>query len=343
MKKGALIFNQLFNYLIIIFTMSWPSYLQAHEGHSHSDSPVASSSSRFAGSVGSESPLSVNFKLRSGYEFGQYIGALPSLNSYFGNEDVSLNLNYEFQFREFGSEKKPGQESDYQDRDFTNRFSAKAQKSLSAKLDFSITGEYDTSQAVRIARMINDYNHTAVNSNLVYKFEHDWSLAANYIFGLRQFPNGTYLIPSSSPTGIGEPIIPGEQLMANTEVTAVGIADNQNELGLSTTGELGDQTVRLEGKSILNNSDLASRKYSATAFRLALEKMLWSRIFAQASYALENRAFLNRTDNIGTAEIGLQKDLSARLTILGTIRNIQAESIETTSWMEGYAQLQYAF
>lgn len=343
MRKLLLIFNQplnqIFNYLIAVFILSSHSYLHAHEGHSHSASPAASSSTRFAGSVDSESPLSVNFKLRSGYEFGQYIGALPSLNSYFGNEDVSLNLNYEFQFREFGTE----QASDYQDRDFNNYFSAKVKKSLSTKLDFSIAGEFNTSQAVRIARMINDSNYTAVHSNLVYRFENDWSLAANYLFGLRQFPNGTYLIPSSSPTGIGEPIIPGQQLPANTEVTAVGITDNQNEMALSTAGELGDQTIRLEGKAVLNDSDLASRKYSATAFKLALEKMLWSRIFAQASYALESRAFSNRTDNIGTAEIGLQKDLSARLSVLGTIRNNQAESIETTSWMEGYAQLQYAF
>ena len=327
----------------MIVTMSAYSYLQAHEGHVHSDSPSASSSTKFTGSIDSESPLSVSFKLRSGYEFGQYIGAIPTLNSYFGDEELNLNLNYEFQFREFSTAKTTGQSASLDDRDFTNRLSAKVLKSISTNLDFSITGEFSTSEAVRLARMINDYNYTSARTNLTYTFNSDWNLAANYLFSLRKFPNGTYLIPSSSPTGVGEPIIPGEQLPATTEVTVLGIADQQNEIALSLVAELGEQTLVLEGKSILNNSDLASREYKAAAFKLGLEKMLWSQIFAQASYSLESRTFSDRTDNIAATEIGLQKDLSARLTILGTFRNNQTESIKTTSWMEGYAQLQYAF
>ncbi len=333
----------ILNYLIMIMAMSANSILQAHEGHTHAASPTASSSTKFSGSINGEDPLSVNFKLRSGYEFGQYVGAIPSLNSYFGDEELNLNLNYEFQFREFATAKTTVQKQSLEDRDLANRFSAKAQKSITNKLSFSITGEYDTSQAVRLARMINDYNSTSVRSNLTYNFNSDWNLAANYVFSLRQYPNGTYLIPSSSPKGIGEPIIPGEQLPAKTEVTVLGITDQQNEAALSLAGELGEQTLILEGKAILNNSDLDTRVYNAGAFKLGFEKMLWSRIYAQTSFSLESRTFSNRTDHINTMEFGLQKDLSARLSILGTLRNNQTESVKTTSWMEGYAQLQYGF
>ena len=124
---------------------------EAHVGHSHSSAPASSSITKF-GTTDGESPLSINFKLRSGQEFGQYVGALPSVNSFFGNDEVSLNLNYEFQFRQFSSE----QQSEYEDRDFNNHVAARIKKSVSEGLDFTMTGEYETSQATRIARMIND-------------------------------------------------------------------------------------------------------------------------------------------------------------------------------------------
>lgn len=343
MIKTRLTFKLNFNCLAIVFVLFSYSYLLAHVGHSHSSVPAASSNKNFTSAIDGESPLSINFKMRSGYEYGQFIGALPSLNSYFGNDEVHLNLNYEFRFREFLTEETSGQQSQYEDRDFNNYFSARIKKSLSSKLDFTITGEYETNQAVRIARMINDYNYTAVNSNLSYKMQNEWIVAANYLFGLRQFPNGTYLIPSGSSSGIGEPITPGEQISANEPITIEGVADNQNEMTLSASGELGRQTVTFEGRSILNNSDLTSRRYNAQAFRMALEKMLWNRVFGQVYYATENRIFSDRTDQIATAGIGLQKDLSARLSILGSARNNQAESVKNTSWWEGYAQLQYAF
>lgn len=324
--------------VIFLFCIFQIQTAQAHSGHSHSSAPATSSISKF-GTSDNESPLSINFKLRSGQEFGQYVGALPSVNSFFGNEEISLNLNYEFQFRQFSSD----QQSEYEDRDFNNHFAARIKKSVSEALDFSMAGEYETSQAARIARMINDYNYTVVTSNLMYKFANEWSLTAGYLYGIRQFPNGTYTIPSGSWSGTGEPIVPGEQVSSNESITIEGTTDNLNEMILSTTGELGNQTLSLETKYILNNSDLASRKYNSQAFKIGLEKMLWSRIFAQVSYALENRVFADRSDRIDVAELGLQKELSARMSISGIARNNQIESIESNSYWEGYAQLQYAF
>ena len=76
---------------------------------------------------------------------------------------------------------------------------------------------------------------------------------------------------------------------------------------------------------------------------MAMERMLFARIFAQISYAIENRSFSDRVDKINSAEFGLQKELSARMTVLGLARNIQLISEESTSNWEGYAQLQYVF
>lgn len=321
---------------ILFFNLT---YTWAHEGESHGSSPVFSSSASLGGSIENDSPLSVNFKLRSGHAFGSYFSVIPSLNSYFGDETLNLNLNYEFQLRQFSSEV----ESEYEDRDFNNHVGAGITKMISDKLSFSLAGAYETSQAVRIARLINDYNFTSVNSNLSYKLENEWSLGAGYQYALRQFPNGTYLIPSSSPSGAGEPIVPNEPASTNSPVTVEGITDNKNEFILSAAGDLGAQTVNLETKYIVNNSDLATRRYSAQAFRAALTKMLWARIFAQASYTIENRIFSDRADNINTAELALQKELSAKMSIAGLARNNQTTNTESGSIWEGYAQLQYAF
>ena len=323
---------------LFLFCLFQNQKAQAHSGHSHTAAPVATSISKF-GAIESESPMSIGFKLHSGQEFGQYVGALPSINSFFGNDEISLNLNYELQVRQFSSDKQ----SKYEDRDFNNHFAARIKKSVSEALVFSMIGEYETSQATRIARMINDYNYTVVTSNLMYKFVNEWSLTAGYVYGLRQFPNGTYTIPSSSRSGAGEPIVPGQQVSTNQSITVEGTTDNLNEMVLASAGELGDQTINLETKYILNNSDLASRKYNAQAFKIGLEKMLWSRVFAQVSYGIENRAFSDRSDSLNVAEVGLQKELSARMSISGVARSNQIVSVESSSYWEGYAQLQYAF
>ena len=202
-----------FNLLFFNLTIAW-----AHEGESHGSSPVSSSSTSFGGSSENDSPLSVNFKLRSGYSYGSYFSAIPSLNSYFGDETLNLNLNYEFQMRQFSSEV----ESEYEDRDFNNHASARITKMISDKLSFSLNGVYETSQAVRIARLINDYNSTSVSSNLSYELENEWSLSAGYLYALRQFPNGTYLIPSSSPSGTkisngSVPSVPEAEILAKLD------------------------------------------------------------------------------------------------------------------------------
>lgn len=331
--------KSFFAILISIFS----TIVLAHGGHGHSSSPSGTSRTKFSTSSDAENPFSINFKLRSGYEYGSYLGAMPSINSFFGNDELSINLNYEFQMRQFSASQQSVQQSDYQDQDYNNHFSALVKKTISEKLNFAVTGEYETSQAVRLARMINDYTYSAVNSNLSYKFDNEWTATGNYLFGVRQFPNGTYLTPTSSPSGIGEPIVPNEQAIATEPVTLSGVLDNQNEVSLSYGGYLGEQTLNFEGKYILNNSDLASRKYNAQAFKIAVEKMLFARIFAQASYSIENRIFLDRSDKINVTELGLQKELSARMSILGLARNTQLTSEESSSLWEGYAQLQYAF
>lgn len=315
----------------------------AHDGHSHSSTPSSSSRAKI-GSIGdSESPFSVGFKLRSGYEYGAYIGALPSLNSFFGGDELSLNLNYEFQLRQFNTEPQASQVSDYQDQDYNNRFLVQVKKIISEKMSFNLTGEYELNQAVRLARMINDYNYYALNSSITYQLKNEWSLAAGYLYGVRQFPNGTYTVPSGSSTGIGEPISPTDQSSTNAAVTLVGVTDNPNEMVLSYGGELGEQTLNFEGKYSINNSDLSSRRYNSQTIKLAIEKMLFARIFAQLSFAIESRTFSERVDKINSTEIGLQKELSARMTVLGLARNTQLTSEESTSTWEGYAQLQYAF
>ena len=325
--------------LFIIFSLK----VSAHGGHTHSSTPSSSSRTKISSVGDSESPFSVGFKLRSGYEYGAYIGALPSLNSFFGGDELSLNLNYEFQLRQFNTEPQASQTSDYQDQDYNNRFLAQVKKTLSEKMSFNLTGEYELNQAVRLARMINDYNYYALNSSLTYQIENEWSLTAGYLYGVRQFPNGTYTVPSGSSTGIGEPISPTEQPSANAAVTLAGVTDNPNEMTLSYGGELGEQTLNFEGKYTINNSDLSTRRYNGQTIKLAMEKMLFARIFAQLSYAIESRTFSERVDKINSTEIGLQKELSARMTVLGLARNIQLTSEESTSTWEGYAQLQYAF
>jgi hypothetical protein len=327
---------------IILFTV-FSSKVMAHGGEVHSSAPSSSSLTKSNFSSNSESPFSVGFKLRSGYEYGVYVGALPSVNSYFGSDELNLNLNYEFQLRQFNSESQVNQSSEYQDQDYNNRFSAQVKKTISEKMNFYLGGEYGLNQAVRLARMINDYNYYALNSSLTYQLQNEWSLAAGYLYGVRQFPNGTYTVPTGSSTGIGEPISPTEQPSAGQEVTLSGVTDNSTAMTISYGGELGQQILNFEGKYTINNSDLNSRKYNGQSIKLAMEKMLFARIYAQLSYAIENRVFSERVDKINSTEIGLQKELSARMTVLGLARNTQLTSQESISTWEGYAQLQYAF
>lgn len=315
-----------------------------HGGEVHTSAPSNTSRSDFGSSSGAESPFSMGFKLRSGYEYGSYLSALPSINSFFGSDELSLNMNYEFQIRNFNeSNQSTSQASDYQDQDYNNRFVARVKKSISEKLDFNFVGAYVLNQAVRVARMINDYNYYSLNSNLAYKLENEWSLTAGYLFGVRQFPNGTYLVPTSSPSGVGEPISPTEQPTASDPITLSGVMDNSNEMSLAYGGELGEQTISFQGKYIINNSDVNTRKYNAQIVNISVERFLFARILAQLSYSLENRAFTDRVDKINTADFSIQKDLSARMTILGLARNMQLVSEESSSNWEGYAQLQYAF
>lgn len=321
---------------ILFFSLS---PIWAHEGEDHGSGPVLSSSASFSGASENGNPLSIDFKLRSGYSYGSYFSAIPSLSSYFGDEALNLNLNYEFQFRQYSSEV----ESEYEDRDFNNHLGAGITKMISDNLSFTINGAYELSQAVRIARLINDYTSTTVNSNLAYKFTNNWAVGAGYMYGIRLFPNGTYLIPSSTPSGAGEPIVPNEPTATNSPVTIEGITDNKNEVVMSASGDLGAQTLNLETKYIVNNSDLTTRRYNAQAFKAALARMLWSRIFAQISYSIENRIFSDRSDNINIAQLGLQKELSARMSITGLARNNQTTATKSGSIWEGYAQLQYAF
>lgn len=329
-------------FILILFTISALDVF-AHGGHTHSSAPSNSSRTKIGAMTENESPFSVGFKLRSGYEYGAYVGAIPSVNSFFGNDELSLNLNYEFQLRQFNTETQANQTSEYQDQDYNNRFLAQVKKIISENMSFNLIGEYELNQAVRLARMINDYNYYALNSNLAYQLENEWVLTAGYLYGVRQFPNGTYTVPSGSPTGIGEPISPIEQPSSTNAVTLAGVTDNPNELTLNYGGELGQQNLNFEGKYTINNSDLSSRRYNGQSIKMAMERMLFARIFAQISYAIENRSFSDRVDKINSAEFGLQKELSARMTVLGLARNIQLISEESTSNWEGYAQLQYVF
>ena len=315
------------------------SFAYAHNGESHGSSPSASSSSKFGNSVEGESPLSMGVKLRSGFEYGPFTGVLPNLNSYLGSEEINLTLNYEFQVRQFSSELA----SDFPDRDFNNHLSASSKKILSESLVFALTGEYEKRQAVRISRMINDYNYAAVNPSLNYKLNAEWTVVGALTFSSRQFPNGTYLLPSSSPTGAGEPIVPGTTTPATGEVTLVGVTDNQNEAVLSINGDFGGQSLNLESKFISNDSDLNTRKYSGQSLKLAVEKLLWSRILAQISYGVESRDFSDHVDRISTTELGLQKEMSARMSISALFRNNEIAGAIDSSTGEGYAQLQYVF
>jgi hypothetical protein len=191
--------------------------------------------------------------------------------------------------------------------------------------------------------MINDFNYYAVNPKLTYQLKNDWQLVAGFSYGIRHFPNGTYVVPSGLRTGIGEPISPEEQPSQNSEITLTGVTDNPNEITLSYGGELGEQSLGIESKYIINNSDLGSRKYNGQSLKLSVEKMLVARIFAQLAYSFENRNFTERTDKIDNIELSLERELSARMTVAGLARNTKVSSeINTSNW-EGYAQLQYTF
>lgn len=327
----------------IISFLFFSSKVMAHGGEVHTSAPASSSLTNLTFLSNSESPFSIGFKLRSGYEYGGYIGASPIVSSYFGNDELSLNINYEFQLRQFNSEVQANQTSEYQDQDYNNLFSAQIKKTISEKMNFYLSGEYGLKQAVRLARMINDYNYYALSSSLAYQLENKWFLTGGYLYGIRQFPNGTYTVPSGSPTGVGEPISPSEQPSASKEVTLSGVTDNSTALTLTYGGELGQQVLNLEGKFITNNSDLNLRQYNGQSIKLAIEKMLFARVYTQLSYGIENRVFSARVDKINRTEVSLQKELSARMTLLGLARNTQLISKESTSTWEGYAQLQYAF
>ena len=316
----------------------------AHEGHSHAATPTATSRSSFKSSIDSESPFAPTLKLRSGYEFGQFAGILPGFNTFFGNEDVSLNLNYEFQYREFSTSQNAQPQTNYADRDFNNHVSLQVKKSLSDLFDFTTSADYETSQALRLARSINDFQYYSVNPNLIYKLTDDWQLTAGYIFSQRLYPNGTYLIPSIAPTGAGEPIDPNsEPITTKSPITSEGITDIQNQALMNLSGNLNELLLQFEVKFLTNESDLESRIYNAQGAKIALEKRLWNRLFGQASYSSETRKFAERTDQTHITELGLQQELSARLSISGVARMNQLQTLQSTSYTEGYAQVQYVF
>lgn len=324
---------------IFILVFCLHSIVSAHVGHSHGSAPVTSSTTKLGGEASAENPLSVSFKIRAGNEFGEYYSAQPGLNGFFGNDEVNLNVNYEFQLRQFSS----SPQSEYADRDYKNLFNTTVKKTLSPEVTFSLAADYEKNQAVQLARMINDYDFIGVRSGAAYKMKNEWTFNVNYLMSSRQYPNGTYLMPSSAPSGAGEPITPGQVNPANEAITLQGVTDNQNEAALSIGGDIGSQTLNFEGRYVVNDSDLTSRRYNSQVLKIALEKMLWSRIFAQLSYSIENRIFSERSDKIDVTEFGLQKELSARVSIAGILRNSQLETAESSSTSEGYAQLQYAF
>ncbi len=324
---------------IFIFVFCLHSIVSAHVGHSHGAAPAATSTIKLGGEASAENPLSISFKIRAGNEFGEYYSAHPGLSSYFGNDEINLNLNYEFQLRQFSS----SPQSEYADRDYKNLFNATVKKNLSPEITFSLAGDYEKNQAVQLARMINDYDFIGVRSGAAYKMKNEWTFNINYLMSSRQYPNGTYLVPSSAPSGAGESITPGQVNPANEAITLQGVTDNQNEAALSIGGDIGSQTINFEGRYVVNDSDLSSRRYNSQVLKVALEKMLWSRIFAQLSYSVENRIFSERSEKINFTEFGLQKELSARVSIAGILRNSQLETAESSATSEGYAQLQYAF
>lgn len=127
--------------IIIPFTI-FSLKVFAHGGEVHSSAPASSSLTKSSFSNNSETPFSVGFKIRSGYEYGAYVGALPSVNSFLGDDELNLNLNYEFQLRQFAADSQTGQTSEYQDQDYNNRFSAQVKKSISEKMNYYLTGEY---------------------------------------------------------------------------------------------------------------------------------------------------------------------------------------------------------
>lgn len=315
------------------------SIVSAHVGHGHGAAPVASSTTKLGGEASAENPLSISFKMRAGNEFGEYYSAHPGLSAYFGNDEVNLNTTYEFQLRQFSS----SPQSEYADRDYKNLFNATVKKSLSPEVTFSLAGDYEKNQAVQLARMINDYDFIGIRSSVAYKMKSEWTFNVNYLMSSRHYPNGTYLVPSSAPSGAGEPIIPGQTNSPNEAVSLQGVTDNQNEAALSIGGDIGSQTVNFEGRYVVNDSDLTSRRYNSQVLKVALEKMLWSRIFAQLSFSSENRVFSERSEKIDVTEFGLQKELSARISVSGVLRTSQTETADSSSTSEAYAQLQYAF
>ncbi len=324
---------------IFILVFCLHSIVSAHVGHGHGAAPVASSTTKLGGEASADNPLSISFKIRAGNEFGEYYSTHPGLGAYFGNDEVNLNINYEFQLRQFSS----GPQSEYADRDYKNFLNTTVKKTLSPEITFSLAGDYEKNQAVQLARMINDYDFIGVRTSLAYKMKNEWTFNINYLMSSRQYPNGTYLVPSSAPSGAGEPITPGQANPANEAISPQGVTDNQNEAAMSIGGDIGSQTMNFEGRYVVNDSDLTSRRYNSQVLRVALEKMLWSRIFVQLSYSIENRVFSERSDKINITEFGLQKELSARVSIAGILRNYQTEAASSSSTSEGYAQLQYAF
>ncbi len=330
----------IFIFLMLLLSTS----AQAHEGHTHS-SPTAASHTKLGSGSTNSSPLSVGIKLRSGYEFGSYLSGMPSLSTFLGSDELSLTLAYEFQFKEYTAANQQTN-SDYSDRVFNNQLSTLINRKVSDDFALSISFGYEQNEAVRLERALNDSNYTSVNPNISYMFEGGPQVIGGYLFGYRKFPNGTYTTPPTTPSGIGEPInpIPQNSTPASA-ITTAGIADIRNEFNLILSGELGEQTLSLEGRYLTHNSDVSTREYKGQSLKLSTERMLGATgLFGQAAYAIENRQFSDTDTKIQTTEIGLQKELSARLSISGLATfNTTNTALVSNSWSETYAQLQYAF
>lgn len=312
----------------------------AHEGHSHGSTPSTRTSPNsldLASSI--QNPLTFSLKARVGAEDSQYYSYTPGLFSYFGDEQVSTSLSYEFRFRDYSSLSGP----ENKDYDNNHKVSAHFSKYLTEDYKFSALGEGEQNRANTALRAVNNYNNLTVSASLLKTFDTQSSGSLTYQYGTKSYPYGTYSIPLPHQTRIGESISPSEATPTADEATKQGVEDAEHDFAVAGSMSLGPRTVSVESRYILNFSNVKTRKFTGQAVKASIDSPLWKRATLFVSQGIESRSYENDKQEILISELNLLQEINPKLSAIGVARFNQVSQLTARNWWEGYAQLQIVF
>lgn len=330
---------RLFLSTYLFFLMSFEVAL-AHEGHSHASTPSISSglsSVDLASAI--ESPMTFSFKSRLGHEDGQYSALMPGIYSYFGDDQMSTNLSYEYRFRNFSNQSTAGGV----DYDNSHKFSTNLKKTISEKYKFLALAEAEQNKSNTPSRSVNNYDYYSISTTLTNLVSTESSASLSYQYSTRNFPNGTYAIPIPHQGLVGEPISPTDSTSAPDEIIKFGVSDAEHGFLLSGSSALGESTLSLEARYAINYSNFKSRQYNARALKVGVDSSLWKKATLLFSQSAESRNYSASKQELYTSELNLVQELGPKLSLLGLVRYNQINILAARNWMEGYAQLQLIF